>query len=180
MSTNLSPHVQLHTFPIPPLWRQSLAATVADNLRTALTARGRASSRSPAAIPRNASCRRCPLQSLPLERRRCNPGRRTRVPASHERSNARSLRENLLRGAAVEAGFLPLYRVTPNRTGLAGIERDLAALCPRRSTRWCWDGRMGTPLVRPPGDRLAEALISHDSESCCRCARLALAKRASP
>ena len=43
MSTDLSSRIQLHAFPDPATLAASLAATVAGNLRTALTARGVAS-----------------------------------------------------------------------------------------------------------------------------------------
>jgi len=53
------------------------------------------------------------------------------VPADHARSNARLLREHLLRGPAARAHFMPLYRDTPSpEDALAAIGSDIATLLP--------------------------------------------------
>jgi len=160
MTTDLSSRIQLHAFPDPATLAASLAATVAGNLRNALAARGVAS----LALSGGNTPKRF-LQALsrePLDWRHVTVTLVDErwVPESSERSNARLLRQNLLRGAAAEARFLPLYRDTPGpEQALAEIGRDLAALPSPFDVVVLGMGNDGhTASFFPGGDRLAEAL----------------------
>lgn len=160
MTTDLSSQIQLHTFPDPATLAESLAAAIADNLRSALAARDHASlalsggntpKRFLQALSRQPLSWQDVVVTLVDERW---------VPESNERSNARLLRENLLRGAAAEARFLTLHRDTPEpEQALAGIERDLAALPSPFDAVVLGMGNDGhTASFFPGGDRLADAL----------------------
>ncbi|MEO8366179.1 MAG: 6-phosphogluconolactonase [Pseudoxanthomonas sp.] len=160
MSTNLSHQIQLQSFPDPAALAASLAETIANDLRTALAARGHASlalsggntpKRFLQALSQESLSWRNVVVTLVDERW---------VPESNERSNARLLRENLLCGAAAGARFLPLYRDTPGpEQALAEIERDLARLPLPFDALVLGMGNDGhTASFFPGGDRLAEAL----------------------
>lgn len=160
MTTDLSTQVELHSFPDPAALAESLAAIVADNLRTALTTRGHAS----LALSGGNTPKRF-LQALSLQPLRWQDVIVTLVderwvPESNERSNARLLRENLLRGLAAEARFLPLYRDTPGpEQALGEIESDLTSLPSPFDALVLGMGNDGhTASFFPGGDRLAEAL----------------------
>ena len=160
MTTNLSPQIQLHSFPDPATLAASLAAAVANDLRTALTTRDRASLALSGGNTPKRFLQALSLQSLSWPNIDVTLVDERWVPESNERSNARLLRENLLRGAAVEARFLPLYRDTPEpEQALVEIERDLAALPSPFDALVLGMGEDGhTASFFPGGDRLAEAL----------------------
>ena len=160
MSTDLSSRIQLHPFPDPATLAESLAATVAGNLRTALTARGVASLALSGGNTPKRFLQALSLQSLPWENIVVTLVDERWVPESSERSNARLLRQNLLHGAAADARFLPLHRDTPEpEPALAKIERDLAALSSPFDVVVLGMGNDGhTASFFPGGDRLAEAL----------------------
>ena len=160
MTTNLSHQIQLHSFPDPAALAASLAATVANNLRTALTTRGRASLALSGGNTPKRFLQALSLQPMPWQDVVVTLVDERWVPESNERSNARLLRANLLHGAAAEARFLPLYRDTPEpEQTLAEIERELAALPLPFDAVVLGMGNDGhTASFFPGGDRLAEAL----------------------
>ena len=160
MTTDLSSQIQLHSFPDPAALAESLAATVANDLRTALTARGRASLALSGGNTPKRFLQALSLQPLSWQDVIVTLVDERWVPESHERSNTRLLRENLLQSAAAEARFLPLYRDTPEpEQALAGIERDLATLPSPFDAVVLGMGNDGhTASFFPGGDRLADAL----------------------
>lgn len=160
MATDLSPKIQLHTFPDPATLAGSLAATVANDLRDALAARGIASLALSGGNTPKRFLQELSRQSLAWKSVFVALVDERWVPESNERSNARLLRGNLLQGAAAEARFLPLYRDTPEpEAALAGIERDLAALPLPFDAVVLGMGNDGhTASFFPGGDRLADAL----------------------
>jgi 6-phosphogluconolactonase len=160
MTTNLPPQIQLHAFPNPATLAESLAVTVADNLRTALAARGHASLALSGGNTPKRFLQALSLQPLSWRDVVVTLVDERWVPESHERSNARLLRENLLQGAATEARFLPLYRDTPEpEQALREIERDLASLPSPFDAVVLGMGNDGhTASFFPGGDHLADAL----------------------
>ncbi len=81
------------------------------------------------------------------------------VPEDHPRSNARLIRERLLRGRAQKAGLVPLYADTPEPE--AALERLATALSPHLPISVLLLGMgsdMHTASLFPRADRLAEAL----------------------
>jgi 6-phosphogluconolactonase len=160
MTTNLSHQIQFHSFPDPAALAGSLAATVADDLRIALTARGRASLALSGGNTPKRFLQALSLQALPWRDVVVTLVDERWVPESNERSNARLLRENLLHGLAAETRFLSLYRDTPEpEQALAGIERDLATLPSPFDAVVLGMGNDGhTASFFPGGDRLADAL----------------------
>ena len=160
MTTDLSSQLQLHTFPDPATLAASLAAAIANDLRTALTARGVASLALSGGNTPKRFLQALSLQSLPWKDIAVTLVDERWVPESSERSNARLLRGNLLQGAAAEARFLPLYRNAPEpEQALLEIERDLASLPSPFDAVVLGMGHDGhTASFFPGGDRLAEAL----------------------
>lgn len=81
------------------------------------------------------------------------------VPETHERSNARLVRQRLLAGRAAAATFVPLYAATPEPE--AALDALAAALSPHLPIDVLLLG-MGTDMhtasLFPGADRLAEAL----------------------
>ena len=160
MTTNLSHQIPLHSFPDPSALAESLAKTIADDLRAALTTRGVASLALSGGNTPKRFLQVLSLQVLPWQNVIVTLVDERWVPESNERSNARLLRENLLHGEAAQARFLPLYRDTPEpEPALPGIERDLAALPSPFDALVLGMGNDGhTASFFPGGDRLAEAL----------------------
>lgn len=160
MTTDLSSQIQLHSFPDPAALAESLGATVANDLRTALTMRGRASLALSGGNTPKRFLQALSLQALPWRDVVVTLVDERWVPDSNERSNARLLRENLLRGLAAETRFLSLYRDTPEpEQALAGIERDLATLPSPFDAVVLGMGNDGhTASFFPGGDCLADAL----------------------
>lgn len=160
MTADLSTQVELHSFPDPAALAESLAATIADNLRTALAARGIASLVLSGGNTPKRFLQALSLQLLPWKNVVVTLVDERWVPESQERSNARLLRENLLRGVAAEARFLPLYRDTPEpEQALLEVERDLAGLPLPFDALVLGMGNDGhTASFFPGGDHLAEAL----------------------
>ena len=160
MTTDLSPKIQLHSFPDSAALAVSLAATIANDLRAALTACDIASLALSGGNTPKRFLQALSLQSLDWQNVVVTLVDDRWVPESSERSNARLLRENLLQGAAAEARFLPLYRQTPEpEQALAEVERDLTSLSLPFDVAVLGMGEDGhTASFFPGGDRLAEAL----------------------
>ena len=160
MTTNLSSKIQLHSFPDPATLAESLAAAIADNLRSALAARAHASLALSGGNTPKRFLQALSRQALPWQNVIVTLVDERWVPESNERSNARLLRANLLQGAAAEARFLPLYRDTPEpEPALPGIERDLATLPSPFDAIVLGMGNDGhTASFFPGGDHLADAL----------------------
>ena len=160
MTADLSSRIQLHSFPDPVALAESLAETIANDLRGALAARGRASLAVSGGNTPKRFLQALSLQSLPWQDVIVTLVDERWVPESNERSNARLLRENLLHGPAAEVRFLPLYRDTPEpEQALLAIARDLAALPSPFDALVLGMGNDGhTASFFPGGDRLADAL----------------------
>ena len=160
MTTNLSSKIQLHSFPDPATLAESLAAAIADNLRSALAARAHASLALSGGNTPKRFLQALSRQALPWQDVIVTLVDERWVPESNERSNARLLRENLLHGAAAEARFLPLHRDTPEpEQALPEVERDLALLPSPFDALVLGMGNDGhTASFFPGGDRLADAL----------------------
>ncbi|HEY5971065.1 MAG TPA: 6-phosphogluconolactonase [Pseudoxanthomonas sp.] len=159
MTTNLSPQIQLHSFPDPATLAESLAQAVADDLRAALATRDTASLALSGGNTPKRFMQALSRQSLAWENVVVTLVDERWVPESHERSNARLLRENLLQGAAA-ARFLPLHRdAAEPEDALTEVENDLATLPSPFDAVVLGMGDDGhTASFFPGGDRLHEAL----------------------
>ena len=161
MNNDLSTRIERRDFANPAALAQGLAQSVADDLHAALQARAQASLALSGGNTPKAFMQALAQQPLDWARVVVTLVDERWVPESHARSNAHLLRENLLRGQASAATFLPLYRATAEpEAALDGLERDLATSLP-----WPLDvavlgmGEDGhTASFFPGGDQLAQAL----------------------
>lgn len=160
MSSDLSARIQRNEFADPAALAQALASSVADDLRTALHERDSASLALSGGNTPKAFMRALSAQSLDWSRVSVTLVDERWVPEDNARSNAALLRENLLRGPAAAARFLPLYRATSTpEEALEALEHDLAALPSPFDAVVLGMGNDGhTASFFPGGDRLAEAL----------------------
>ncbi len=157
---DLAARIEEHRFADPETLALALAGDVAAELRAALATRGQAS----LALSGGNTPRRF-LQWLSEQELDWSSVHVTLVderwvPAEHERSNARLLREHLFRNCAATARFLPLYREYDRPdTALPELEQALARLPQPFDAAVLGMGNDGhTASFFPDGDHLAEAL----------------------
>jgi len=127
----LPPGITAHSLNDPAQLAEALAATVAEALRTAIEAQGRATlvvsgGRSPIAF-----FERLAEQPLPWSQVLVSLADERWVPVNHTTSNEGLVRHHLLRGPAAEARFLGLYQVAASLEQAALMsDRALAELPP--------------------------------------------------
>lgn len=139
---------------------EALATRVAADLRAAIEARGGAVlALSGGTTPRR-FLQQLSQQPLDWDKVTVTLVDERWVPPTHDRSNARLLREHLLQGPAAAAHFLPLYRDTETpEDALAELERRFDALPPAFDAIVLGMGTDGhTASFFPGGDHLAGAL----------------------
>jgi 6-phosphogluconolactonase len=160
MSSDLSAKIDRHDFVDPVALARALAASVADDLRTALQARDFASLALSGGNTPKAFMQALALQALDWTRVAVTLVDERWVPESNPRSNAALVKANLLEGPAALARFVPLYRAVPQpEDALAEVERALQTLPLPFDVLVLGMGNDGhTASFFPGGDRLAEAL----------------------
>lgn len=160
MTPDLSPQLQLQEFADPATLAAALAVAVAEDLRAAVAARGRASLALSGGNTPKAFLQALSRQPLAWAKVNVTLVDERWVPESSDRSNARLLRENLLQGPAAEACFLPLYRPTAEpEQALEALTEELSALGQPLDVIVLGMGTDGhTASFFPGGDRLDQAL----------------------
>ncbi|MCB1620695.1 MAG: 6-phosphogluconolactonase [Thiothrix sp.] len=102
---------------------EALAAQVAGELGQAITVRSEAHLAVPGGTTPAPFMQALARIELPWQHVRVTLTDERQVPDTHERSNARLVRENLLQ--QVSANFIPLYRESRSHCGLGLLEHDL-------------------------------------------------------
>jgi len=138
----------------------ALAADVAERLRAAIAERGNALLALSGGTTPLRFMRALSGQQLEWSRVIVTLCDERWVPAEHERSNARLIRESLLQGAASAATFVPLYADAPDpESGLAQASARFAALPLPIDAAVLGLGLDGhTASLFPDGDRIDAAL----------------------
>ena len=138
----------------------ALALAVAEDLRGAIAARATATLAVSGGTTPALFFRRLALQALDWAGVVVTLCDERWVPPGHDRSNARLVRENLLRGAAEAARFVPLYTDAPDpESGLAEVGARIDALPMPFDVVTLGLGLDGhTASWFPGGDHLAAAL----------------------
>jgi 6-phosphogluconolactonase len=154
---DLSAKICFHNFTDGAALAQALAAAVADDLRAGIAARGEAWVALSGGNTPKRFLQALSQQPLAWDSVVVTLVDERWVPATHERSNAKLVQENLLQGPAVAARFAPLYRETPEPEGAATeLEADLPQTFDAVVLGMGADGH--TASFFPGGDHLAEAL----------------------
>lgn len=149
-----------HRFADGAATAQALAIDVAARLRAAVGERGRASLAVSGGTTPRAFLQQLGQQSLEWQKVAVTLVDERWVPADSERSNARLVGHNLLRGAAAAAQFVPLHAdAAQPEDVLARIEARIAGLPLPLDVVVLGMGSDGhTASLFPGADRLAEAL----------------------
>ena len=139
-----------------------LAEAVADDLRRALTARGRASLAVPGGTTPGPFLEALSRAELDWPAMRVTLTDERWLPPGHERSNQRLVTETLLREGAAAAEFLPLYgggAVPEESLGAVAAALEAEAL-PLDVCVLGMGADLHTASLFPGADRLAEALAA--------------------
>lgn len=149
-----------HDFANSTQLADALAADVAGRLREAIAARGHALLALSGGTTPLQFMRALSQQRLDWPRVIVTLCDERWVPPQHERSNARLIREALLRGAASSARFVPLYVDAPDpESGLAQVAAEVSALPLPIDVAVLGLGLDGhTASLFPDGDRIDAAL----------------------
>jgi 6-phosphogluconolactonase len=141
----------------------ALAGAVAENLRAAIAARGHAVLAVSGGTTPERFLHRLGEQSVEWLRVTVTLVDERWVAPTSGRSNARLVRDALLRGAAARARFVPLYTGTPDpEAGCGEVAQRVAALPLPLDVAVLGLGLDGhTASWFPDGDRLAQALDPH-------------------
>lgn len=158
--TDISAHIRWQPYADSETLAQALAADVAAQLRRAIAMRGGAAlALSGGNTPRR-FLQRLSEQALAWEKVAVTLVDERWVPETHERSNARLLRQHLLQGAAAAARFIPLYRdLAEPEQALKQLQAELPAVIDVAVLGMGNDGH--TASFFPGGDTLAQALDPH-------------------
>ena len=159
-SSNNSQRYVEHDFANSAVLAAALAAEVANRLREAIAARGRALLALSGGTTPLQFMRVLSRQQLDWSRVIVTLCDERWVPPQHVRSNARLIREALLQGAASAARFVPLYVDAPDpESGLGQVSAQVAALPLPVDVAVLGLGLDGhTASLFPDGDRIDAAL----------------------
>ena len=152
-----------HDFADRDVLAQALAADIAAHLRAAIGARGVATLALSGGTTPVRFLRELSAQQLDWPRLIVTLCDERWVPPLHERSNGRLIHENLLRGDAAAARFVPLHVDTPApEQAAADVARRIEALpLPFDAVVLGLGGDGHTLSWFPGGDHLAQALDPH-------------------
>lgn len=151
--------MKLIEYPDRELMMFALADQLASGLNMALRQNGRASFSVPGGTTPGAVFDILSGLDIGWDRVTVVPNDERWVPEDHERSNARLIRQRLLRGHAARAAFVSLHADTPEPE--AAMDRIAAAVTPHLPLSVLLLGMgadMHTASLFPGGDRLADAL----------------------
>ncbi|WP_368562884.1 6-phosphogluconolactonase [Pseudoxanthomonas sp. UTMC 1351] len=155
--TDLSPNIQLHSFADSAALAEGLATAVADDLRAGIAARGNATVALSGGNTPKRFMQTLSRHPLAWEKIVVTLVDERWVPATHERSNAKLVQENLLQGPAAAARFVPLYREMPEpEAAVAELEAGLPQSFDAIVLGMGADGH--TASFFSGGDHLVEAL----------------------
>ncbi|MGY2291948.1 6-phosphogluconolactonase [Pseudomonas sp. SDO528_S397] len=159
--------VSVHEYRTPVLLAEGLANDVAEQLRTAISARGEAvlvvsGGRSPVAFFEHLA-----KQGLDWSKVTITLADERWVPVEHADSNAGLLKKHLLQGPAAKARFLSLYSVAANLEDAAEQADRLLAELPAIDVLVLGMGDDGhTASLFPGSPNLADALASDGTRRC--------------
>lgn len=144
---------------------EALAGAVAEQLRSAIRARGQATMALSGGTTPIQFMRKLATQELDWNAVTVTLADERWVPPQDPRSNARLIHENLLHGRAAAAHFIPLYVQAPTpENGLPRVAAHIDALPLPLDVVTLGMGEDGhTASLFPGGDHLAEALAEHGS-----------------
>ena len=164
--TGMSQRYVENTFDGKAALADALAAAVAANLRAAIEARGEALLAVSGGTTPHGFMRALSSQQLDWSRVIVTLCDERWVPARHERSNARLVRETLLQGAASTARFVGLYADAPDpEAGIAQVAARIAALPLPLDVAVLGLGLDGhIASLFPDADHFDDALDPHGSE----------------